>query len=287
MRSRIFECRILHERFLPRRHRFVYRVFMLALDLDELGVVASRVRLLRINGRGFFCFNERDYMPTHEPVHNASASTPRPARPNASGATSLRERVAAFLKSKGVEGEVARIELITMPRVAGCCFNPVSFYYCHDADDRPLAAIAEVTNTFGEMKPYLLDRSCLKGGMFQLRVPKHFYVSPFSDVDVAFDFRLRPAADHLAVKIDDHAGGERTLRSVLTGRSRPLCDRLLLWFAVKYPLLALRVIASIHWQAMRLWAKGIPWFRKAARPGDQRDLFRPHLSRVARSQSQH
>lgn len=287
MRSRIFECRILHERFVPRSHRFVYRVFMLAIDLDELGLLSKRMRLLRVNRGGFFSIRETDFLPTGEPRHNPSARvSENPGAAPVGVSASLRARVGEFLRAGGVKGRPARIELIAMPRVAGYLFNPVSFYFCYDSDDRPIGAIAEVTNTFGEMKPYLLDSACFDRGVFRLRVPKHFYVSPFSDVDVEFDFRLRPAGEHLAVRIDDHADGHRTLTSVLTGRARPLRDRTLLWFVVKYPLLSLGVIASIHWQAFLLSLKRIQWFAKAARPADQRDLFRPHQSLTARRTSE-
>ncbi len=284
MNSRLFECRILHDRFIPRRHRFLYRVFMLAVDLDELDVVAKRSRLLRINRGGMFSFRESDFLKTNEPIHNPSDESP--TVPRADESVPLKKRVLNFLQSRGVSDEVKRIELITMPRVAGYLFNPVSFYFCYDTQDHPVAAIAEVTNTFGEMKPFLLDRECWESGAFRLRVPKHFYVSPFSDVDVEFDFKLRPVGDKLALQIDDHADGKRTLMTVLTGNARPLRDATLLWFTVKYPLLTLKVITAIHWQAFLLYLKKIPWFAKAARSADQRDLFQPHQSLNSRPRSE-
>ncbi|MBE35770.1 MAG: DUF1365 domain-containing protein [Opitutaceae bacterium] len=284
MNSRLFECRILHDRFIPRRHRFLYRVFMLAVDLDELDLVAKNSRLLRINRGGMFSFRESDFLKTNEEVHNPSEVAP--AVPRADESVPLKKRVIDFLQSRGVSDEVTRIELITMPRVAGYLFNPVAFYFCYDTEDRPVAAISEVTNTFGEMKPFLIDRTCCESGVFRLRVPKHFYVSPFSDVDVEFDFKLRPVGEKLALQIDDHADGKRTLMTVLTGNARPLRDTTLLWFTVKYPLLTLKVITAIHWQAFLLYLKKIPWFAKAARSADQRDLFQPHQSLNARPHSE-
>lgn len=278
MHSRLFECRILHRRFAPKPHRFLYRVFMVALDLDELDLVSRRSRLLGINRGGLFSVHERDFLPVDQAAFNASEPQPR-ARPAAGDpGLSLKQRVFAFLRERGVNALPERIELITMPRVAGYRFNPVSFYFCRGADGLPLAAIAEVTNTFGEVKPYLLDNTRWSDGAFRLRVPKHFYVSPFSDVDVEFDFILRPAGRSLAVQIDDHVGAERTLTSVLTGCARPLRDRTLLLFTVKYPLLTLKVIAAIHWQAFVLYLKRLPFFPKASRAADQRDLFHPHSS---------
>lgn len=288
MNSRLYECRILHDRFSPRRHRFLYRVFMLSIDLDELNLVAKSSRLLRINRRGLFSFRESDFLQLDKAVHNPSVKTsPKEETiPTSANTVSLKERVGCFLRDRGVSEKAKRVELITMPRVAGYLFNPVSFYFCYDAEDRPLAAIAEVTNTFGEIKPFLLDRTCWEGGKFHLRVPKHFYVSPFSDVDVEFDFKLRPAGDKLALQIDDHAGGRRTLMTVLTGNARPLGDATLLWFVVKYPLLTLKVITAIHWQAFLLYLKKIPWFAKTARSADQRDLYHPHKSLDAQSHSE-
>jgi DUF1365 family protein len=266
----------MHHRFTPKRHRFVYSIFMVALDLDELGTVARRARMLGINRGGLFSIRECDYLPVDRRAFNPTKlAVPAPE----SG--SLKARVAAFLHESGVDEEPARVELVTMPRVAGYRFNPISFYFCRDAAGRPLAAIAEVTNTFGEVKPFLLKRKTWDGGSFRMRVPKHFYVSPFSDVDVEFEFILRPAGERLSVQIDDHAGEQRTLTSVLKGRARPLRDRTLLLFTVKYPLLTLKVIAAIHWHALQLYVKRVPWFAKAGRAGDQRDLFHPHRSLAA------
>jgi DUF1365 family protein len=175
--------------------------------------------------------------------------------------------------------------LLTLPRVLGYQFNPVSFYFVSTPDGAPLAAVAEVTNTFRETKVFALGPDTLRsepalGPTFRLRVPKHFYVSPFSDVDLAFDFRLRPPGEKLALQIDDHEGERLVLVSTVTGLGapRPLRDRTLAWFSLKYPLVTLKVIAAIHWEALRLWAKRVPWFAKSARAADQRDLHHPHAS---------
>jgi hypothetical protein len=154
--------------------------------------------------------------------------------------------------------------------------------------------IAEVTNTFREMKPYFLgletrsvpsDLSTLNsqlstGGAaaFHLRTPKHFYVSPFSDVDTAFDFTLRSPSERLSIQIDDYVGASRTLTSTLAGPRRELTGARLAWFSLKYPAITLRIITLIHWHAAVLWFRRLPWFAKAARAADQRDLYRPHPS---------
>lgn len=283
MLSRLHECHIHHARLHPRAHRFGYRVFFLALDLDELPSIAARLRLLRFDRPGFFSFRQRDYLPTHDPLHNPTT----PANPDSAPALPpLKQRVLAHLARHAIDpGPAPRVLLLTLPRVLGYQFNPVSFYFISAADGRPVAAIAEVTNTFHETKIFLLGPDTLSheprlGPVFHLRTPKHFYVSPFSDVDVAFDFRLRPPSDQLAIQIDDYEGPLRTLVSTVTGLGAPLpiTDRTLAWFTLKYPLVTLKVMAAIHWEAFRLFLKRVPWFSKSARAADQRDLHHPHAS---------
>ena len=290
MNSRLYECRVLHARFLPKPHRFAYRLFMLALDLDELPLLHRRLRLFSVNRANVYSFRENDFLPTSKPLFNPSPSnrppTPAANRPDSTVAP-LKARVLSFFAANGVElGPGGRVVLVALPRVLGYSFNPVSFYYGYDAAGTCLGAIAEVTNTFREMKPYFVApapkpdgaAATAGNGEFRLRTPKFFYVSPFSDVDVAFDFHLRVPTEKLAVQIDDYLGPQRTLTSSLHGPAGPLTDARLVWFTIKYPLLTLRIIGLIHWHALRLFLKKIPWFPKSARSGDQRDLYHPHAS---------
>lgn len=293
MRSRIYECHIVHTRLHPRVHRFAYRLFMLALDLDELPArAARRFSLLRIDRPGFLSVHQRDYLPTHDPLHHASAPDAPLPDPGSASLAPLKSRVLACLATRGIAvPPTARVLLLTLPRVLGYQFNPVSFYFVStpdpddpDAEDTPVACIAEVTNTFRETKLFVLGPDTLavspRGPLFHLHTPKHFYVSPFSDVDLAFDFRLRPPAERLALQIDDYEGERRMLISTVTevAPPLPLRDRTLAWFSLKYPLVTLKVITAIHWEAFRLYLKRVPWFAKSARPADQRDLYHPHAS---------
>ena len=170
-----------------------------------------------------------------------------------------------------------RVRLLTLPRVAGYVFNPISVYYCFTAAGQPLAAVVEVGNTFREMKLYPLPPATRTAdGSFRLVTPKHFYVSPFSALDLEFDFQLRFPSGTLNLRVDDRAAGVPVLLSSLTGVRTELTNgnlfRLSLWF----PLVTLKVISLIHWHALILWLKRLPFHRKAATPELQREVLRPH-----------
>lgn len=256
MNSCLYECRVMHRRLSPRPHHFVYRIFMFAVDLDELPALPGRVRGIGYNTRHFYSFRDRDHL----------APDDRP----------IRAKLQEFLQTHGITLPAnARVRLLTLPRVLGYIFNPVSFFYCYDADDRPLCSVVEVGNTFREMKLFLIPSLSTQGD-FRLRAPKEFYVSPFSTLDTHFDFRLSLPADRLSIQIDDYKDGALTLVSSLSGPRAELTTARLWSFTLKYPLITLRVIFLIHWHALRLWFKGLPFIRKTDRPDMQKDVLRPH-----------
>jgi len=248
----------MHHRLSPKEHRFDLRMFYFSLDLDEIDEVARRVPAFRHNRPGLYSFRDRDHLDLGKPT--------------------LRENLSVWLETQGLSlAPDVRIQLVTLPRFLGYIFNPVSFYFVSRPDGSPHFAIAEVGNTFGEMKPYLL-REPTETGTFRLTTPKHFYVSPFSDLDDAFDFRLAVPGDRLAMRINDQREGKPVVITALTGSRLPLTSRNLAWLTLKFPFVTLKVIALIHWHALRLWAKGIPFRWKEADPGLQRNVLRPHTS---------
>ena len=255
LNSCLYECTVMHHRLVPRRHRFKYRVFLFCLDLDEIDAVAEEVAGFSRNAWNLYSFLDRDHMPI--PGGN------------------VKESLRSYLAGEGVDWpEPGRALLVTFPRVAGYVFNPVSFYFCFGADGEPLCAVAEVGNTFGELKPYLI-RERDRGGGFRRVVPKHFYVSPFSDLDLCFDFQVRLPCDRLQFRVDDRRGEERELLSTVAGRRVALESWTLFWMTLKYPLITLRVIFLIHWNALLIWAKRIPFHEKTANMHLQRGVLRP------------
>ncbi len=257
-RSRLYECRVMHHRLAPREHRFEHRVFMFWLDLDEIDAISKRVLLFSRNRFNAFSFHDSDHAPC--------------------GGDSAKADILSWLRQQGADiCEDDRIMLLTFPRVVGYVFNPVSFYYCYRRSGEPVCAVAEVGNTFGEMKRYLLPAPSEENpNRFDLLTPKRFYVSPFSELDVDFHFQLLAPDDRLAVRVDDYEGSQRILKSSLTGRARSLSNARLAWFSVKYPLVTIKVILLIHWHALLLWLKKVPFIRKAAHPERQRGVLHPH-----------
>ena len=256
MNSCLYECSVMHRRLEPKVNQFSYRIFMMSLDLDELD--SLRIPIFSRNRRNVYEFRDRDHLGSER--------------------RSVKENLIAYLAENGIQFPAGgRIQFVTLPRVFGYVFNPVSFYFCFDAAGAPHCAVVQVGNTFGEQKPYLISTPNADGS-FHLITPKHFYVSPFSALDLSFDFKLRVPGEVLDIHIDDRDGERRVLLSALTGKRVPLTTGRLLWFTLKYPLITLKVITLIHWHAFILWLKKLPFHRKSANAHMQRDIQKPHSS---------
>ncbi len=257
--SHIYECTVMHQRLRPKRHGFSYSVFYLWLDLDDIDALDSDLALFSRNRFNLFSFYDRDHLGgEHENV---------------------KVGLLKVLASHGIDTtRIATIKMLAFPRVLGYIFNPVTFFYALSADGSPFCALAQVTNTYREQKFYSMKEPGADG--FTLVTPKLFYVSPFSALDLKFDFHLRLPGENLHITVDDVDAEGKMLVTSLTGTRRALNDAALLACAVKYPLLTLQVILLIHWHALLLWIKRVPWFSKSANRELQQDVLRPHHSIV-------
>jgi len=265
MNSALYRARVMHNRLEPKKHRFHYDVFMFWLDLDELQEVARKIKLIGFNRFNIFSWRDSDHvqLPKEDPDRTRST----------------RQQLEIYLEENGVRETPARIMLLTNLRTWGHQFNPVSFYFCYDKNDQPFCCVAEVRNTYHEMKLYLLDGSKFDGKQFHLRVPKYFYVSPFIDHDAEFDFQLAVPGEKLNLRIDDYKHEKRFFISTLSGSRKELTNGRVLLYALRFPLITVQVIGLIHWNALKLWLKKIPFHRKAAHPDLQREVMRPYNKR--------
>ena len=267
--SCFYQCDVFHRRLRPKQHEFLYQVFYFYLDLGELDEAARKLKIFGVNRPNIYSLRDRDHL----------QYGPR-ERPIADNVREFLERAGCPLDEGGA------IRMLCFPRMLGYTFNPITIYFCFRADGTPQASVVQVGNTFRELKPYLVPLAQNGKCDFEVRVPKEYYVSPFSPVDLDFHFRLHLPDENLRVFIDDYDAEGKVLVSTLTGKRRELTLANLARFTAKFPFITLKVIGLIHWQAFRLWLKGVPFFWKETQVEDQRSVFRPHKSgqkKVAKS----
>ncbi len=238
---------VVHERFRPANHRFSYPLFCLRLPLGKLGNVADH---LAVNRAGLVSFHERDH--------------------GAKDGSSTLAWIRRILVDNGVattEASDIDVELHAFPRMLGYVFNPVSFWVCRLATDEVRAVLVEVNNTFGETHSYLLtsnDGKAIRSGEL-LETSKQLHVSPFNEVRGGYRFRFNFGADRWMARIDYYEGDNSDgplLHTHISGVAQPLTRANLRSAAMRYPLQAFTVVLRIHWHAVRLWAKRVPFFGK-------------------------
>jgi DUF1365 family protein len=222
----------MHRRVAPKRHRFRYRAYWLYLDLDELEALQRRLCWLSFGRFNLLSFDQRDY---------------------GQGGAPLRARIGAELARAGIDLAGGRIALLTMPRVLGYAFNPLSVFYCFSASGELQATIYEVHNTFGEQHRYVI---AVAGGnrVARQHSDKQFHVSPFMEMGMRYAFRASTPGEAVSLGITA-SGPAGAMHAVLKARRLELTDRALAGLFFSHPLVTLKVIGAIHWEALRLWRK--------------------------------
>lgn len=249
IRSRLLLAKVMHERTEPKSHRFVYPLFALRLDLQELEQDPEKLNnfVFGVNKARVMSFRTRDYGPRD--------------------GSSLLQWAQTCLQSYGIEAP-SRIELHTMPRIFGYAFNPISIWYCFDQDESLSTVIAEVNNTFGEHHFYVLRAIESKAidSQSNLVSAKAMHVSPFCEVKGRYQFQFKESDRHALVHIDYYTNDQVTIKTAMASRKLSWSANSLLRALLGQPFLTLGVFWRIHWQAFLLWLKGVPFFRLPAAP---------------------
>jgi uncharacterized protein len=261
--SSLYECDIAHARTKPRPHYFLQRHFMMYLALDELDCLHSQMRLFGKRWLSPYSFDPADHMP------------------DTSRLPLLQDRVRRFVQEGGVKEQISSINLLTNVRCFGYVFNPVSFFFCFDGKGESVCCVAEVGNTFGEKKAYLL-RNCVNS-VFRDRQQKLFYISPFTELGQDLVFDLAVPSEILDMRVDTMNGEEKVVATSMRGQRLPLTDENLLSLTWRYPWAPARVIALIHFHAVMLWLKRIPHHRKEEDIEQQVGVMHPHHSLTSRA----
>jgi uncharacterized protein len=242
----LFFGSVMHERLKPVNNRFRYPVFFIQVPLSQLQ--SLRGPLFSIDRWNVFGLYRRDYGPRD--------------------GSELLAWMQNLLRREGLADVDGEIVLQTFPRVLGYVFNPVSFWLCHDRDGALRAVLAEVNNTFGEHHVYLLsrpDRAAITGADW-FETDKRFHVSPFLKIDGRYRFRFTVSDAASTIRIDHTNADGELLRTSVAGRARPLTTGYLIHAFFRYPWMSLGVMLRIHWQALKLWSKGVAWYRKPTPP---------------------
>jgi len=230
---------VMHARLKPVPHRFSYRVMSLLIDLDRLDEAGRQSPLFGVNRAALYSFHEADH--------------------GERDGSSLRAYAQARANEHGVSLTGGRVWLLCYPRLLGYTFNPLSVYFCTRADGGLALIIYEVRNTFGEIHSYVLPvgpGEITAAGVRQEQ-DKLFYVSPFVEMATRYRFRISPPGEGVRLRILEVDEEGPLLAATFSGRRRALTTRALLQAFVTLPLLTLRIVGAIHWQALRLWLKGV------------------------------
>ena len=255
--SGLYDGAVVHQRLTPRRHRLRYRLFQLLIDLDELPSLDRRLRLFGHNRFAVFSLHDRDHL--------------------AGERRALRGQIEAMLRGYGIDLQGGAIRLLCMPRVLGYVFNPLSLFYCHRANGDLAAVVMEVNNTFGERHCYVVEAGAAShGGIVRGGCAKVFFVSPFLGLDMSYEFRLAtPGATVATAVLGRGLDGAPVISAAFAGQRRNLEDRNLAAALFGHPLLTLKVLGAIHWEALKLFVKGAPLRARPPPPAQAATLARP------------
>lgn len=240
MNSSLYRGTVTHSRLKPFGHSFRYGIYYAMFDIDELPTLDKSLLLFSLER-----FNLYSFRPSDHGLRNVQ---------------DIRPWVEELLAEAGVPLRDGPIELLTLPRVLGYEFNPLSIWYCYDTAAVLQAVLYEVRNTFGDRHVYVVRTE----GEKDLRhsFPKRLHVSPFNDMEQTYHFAITKPGAHLSIGIDQHDADGTMFRAGMRLKRLPMTDRNLIRMFAAHPFVTGSVIAGIHWQALRLWLKGARYHRR-------------------------
>ena len=239
--SAIYKGTVIHKRFKPKVHAFKYQVFSLFLDLSELETLDKKISFFSYNKFNLISFFEKDH--------------------GERDGSSLKDWVIRHLENYEINTNNIKIKLLCYPRIFGYVFNPLSVFYIYDENENITAVLYEVKNTFGEQHTYVFkikeDQKLL-----QHHCSKKFHVSPFIEMNCSYFFRLLKPGEKISVVIDQYEDQDKILFASQDGRKIEFSSKELLKSYLKHPIMTFKIIIAIHYEAFKLWAKGIKFIKK-------------------------
>lgn len=243
MHSSLYVGQVRHRRFTPRDHQFSYRLFMVYLDLDELPTLFQRFWLWSAEKRNLASFRRRDHLGAKQ--------------------QDLKTAVYDLVEQRTGKRPQGAVRLLTNLAYFGFRFNPVSFYYCFDKDDKHVEFIvAEVNNTpWGEQFCYVMDAQDNQSiaPMQRHTATKQFHVSPFMPMDIEYDWRLSEPGKALNVHMENHRDGEKIFDATMQLQQQAMTSRTMAGVLLKFPFMTVKIVAAIYFEALRLWLKRVPF----------------------------
>lgn len=257
--AQLYLGEVMHRRTRPKAYEFVYRVFNLYVDIDRLDALSARLKWFSYNRFNLLSFHDRDH--------------------GARDGSSLRTWIERHLDEAGLGHAAADVRILCMPRVLGYGFDPLSIWYCHDATGALRAVLYEVKNTFGDQHGYLMPVDAGATGPVDHAADKIFHVSPLIAMNARYRLRVETPGERLAVLIRESDDDGEFLVATLTGDRREMTDRACLRAFLSVPLMSFKIIAAIHWHAVKLLLRGVKFHRRPEPP--PQDVSRPARRRDA------
>ena len=240
MTSSIYNGTVIHKRFKPKIHFFKYRVFSLLIDLSELKILDQKISFFSYNSFNLISFFDKDH--------------------GDRDGSSLIEWVKKNLKENKIISQNIKIKLLCYPRIFGYVFNPLSVFYVYDKNEELISILYEVKNTFGEQHTYIFKVE--NNNLLQHNCEKKFHVSPFIEMDCNYFFRILKPTEKISVIIDQYQSNEKILYASQDGIRRDFTSSELIRSYLKHPLMTFKIIIAIHFEAFKLWTKGIKYIKK-------------------------